>query len=100
MAADTQGSAPTRKSSPSPSTGRYDAFISYSHDDRFVAAGIQKGLHRIARPMGRLNALRVSRCRSRSSPRSVVWVANQGPAVEGQAGPSTPAVMATARTTP
>jgi WD40 repeat protein len=40
---------------------RYDAFISYSHRDRPVAAGIQKGLHRIGRRLGRLRALRVFR---------------------------------------
>ena len=39
----------------------YDAFISYDHHDRPVAAGIQKGLHRIGRRMGRLHALRVFR---------------------------------------
>ncbi|MDV7243576.1 MULTISPECIES: TIR domain-containing protein [Rhodococcus] len=39
----------------------YDAFISYAHDDRPVAAGIQKGLHRIGRRMGQLHALRVFR---------------------------------------
>ncbi|MEV0708363.1 TIR domain-containing protein [Nocardia aurea] len=39
----------------------YDAFISYTHFDRPVAAGIQKGLHRIGRRMGRLRALRVFR---------------------------------------
>lgn len=39
----------------------YDAFLSYSHADRAVAAGIQKGLHRIGRRMGRLHALRVFR---------------------------------------
>ena len=39
----------------------YDAFISYDHDDRPVAYGIQRGLHRIGRPMGRLHALRVFR---------------------------------------
>ncbi|MFE6926173.1 toll/interleukin-1 receptor domain-containing protein, partial [Nocardia sp. NPDC057663] len=39
----------------------YDAFISYAHDDRPVAAGIQKGLHRIGRRMGHLHALRVFR---------------------------------------
>ena len=40
---------------------RFDAFISYSHADRQVAAGLQKGLARIGRRMGRLNALRVFR---------------------------------------
>ena len=39
----------------------YDAFLSYSHGDGAVAAGIQKGLHRIGRRVGRLNALRVFR---------------------------------------
>ena len=39
----------------------YDAFLSYSHRDGAVAAGIQKGLHRISRRVGRLNALRVFR---------------------------------------
>ena len=36
-------------------------FISYDHDDRPVAYGIQRGLHRIGRPMGRSYALRVFR---------------------------------------
>ncbi len=39
----------------------YDAFLSYNHHDGAVAAGIQKGLHRIGRRMGQLNALRVFR---------------------------------------
>src|SRR6476469_9839835 len=39
----------------------YDAFLSYNHQDGAVAAGIQKGLHRIGRRVGRLNALRVFR---------------------------------------
>ncbi|MDV8031752.1 toll/interleukin-1 receptor domain-containing protein, partial [Rhodococcus sp. IEGM 27] len=39
----------------------YDAFISYAHHDRPVAAGIQKGLHHIGRRMGHLRALRVFR---------------------------------------
>ena len=37
----------------------YDAFISYDHDDRPVALGIQRGLHRIGRRVGRLHALHV-----------------------------------------
>ncbi|MGW6424342.1 toll/interleukin-1 receptor domain-containing protein [Nocardia sp. NPDC055053] len=41
--------------------GAYDAFLSYSHADRAIAAGIQKGLHRIGRRMGHLHALRVFR---------------------------------------
>ena len=39
----------------------YDAFLSYNHQDGAVAAGIHKGLHRIGRRVGRLNALRVFR---------------------------------------
>lgn len=39
----------------------YDAFISYGHDDRAIALGIQRGLHRIGRRMGQLHALRVFR---------------------------------------
>ena len=39
----------------------YDAFLSYNHQDGAVAAGIHKGLHRIGRRMGQLNALRVFR---------------------------------------
>jgi WD40 repeat protein len=39
----------------------YDAFLSYNHQDAAVAAGLHKGLHRIGRRMGQLNALRVFR---------------------------------------
>jgi TIR domain-containing protein len=39
----------------------YDAFLSYDHDDRAIAYGIQRGLHRIGRRVGRLHALRVFR---------------------------------------
>jgi WD40 repeat protein len=39
----------------------YDAFLSYTHRDRPVASGIQKGLHRIGRRPGQLRALRVFR---------------------------------------
>jgi hypothetical protein len=39
----------------------YDAFLSYDHDDRPVAHGIQRGLHRIGRRVGQLRALRVFR---------------------------------------
>ena len=34
----------------------YDAFISYDHDDRAVAQGIQRGLHRIGKRIGQLRA--------------------------------------------
>jgi len=39
----------------------YDAFLSYTHRDRAVASGIQKGLHQIGRRLGQLRALRVFR---------------------------------------
>ena len=39
----------------------YDAFLSYNRQDGAVVARIQKGLHRIDRRMGQLNALRVFR---------------------------------------
>ncbi|MCW2685170.1 MAG: repeat-containing protein, partial [Mycobacterium sp.] len=39
----------------------YDAFLSYTHRDRPVVTGIQKGLHHIGRRLGRLRALRVFR---------------------------------------
>ena len=39
----------------------YDAFLSYTHRDRPVVSGIQKGLHGIGRRLGQLRALRVFR---------------------------------------
>jgi WD40 repeat protein len=39
----------------------YDAFVSYTHSDRSVVIGIQKGLHQIGRRLGQLRALRVFR---------------------------------------
>src|SRR6476659_1102994 len=42
-------------------SGLYDAFISYDHDDRAVAHGIQRGLKRIGRRLGQLRALDVFR---------------------------------------
>ncbi|MGH3969191.1 MAG: toll/interleukin-1 receptor domain-containing protein, partial [Mycobacterium sp.] len=39
----------------------YDAFLSYTHADRPVAGGVQKGLHQIGRRLGQLRALRVFR---------------------------------------
>ena len=39
----------------------YDAFLSYTHRDRPVVTGIQKGLHHIGRRLGQLRALRVFR---------------------------------------
>jgi WD40 repeat protein len=42
-------------------SAEYDAFLSYAHRDRQVTVAIQKGLHQIGRPLGRLRALRVFR---------------------------------------
>jgi MTH538 TIR-like domain (DUF1863) len=39
----------------------YDAFLSYTHRDRLVVSGIQKGLHHVGRRLGQLRALRVFR---------------------------------------
>ena len=52
--------APTRPAR-APRPARFDAFLSYSHQDHAAALGIQRGLHRIGRRVGRLNALRVFR---------------------------------------
>ena len=44
-----------------PTSFTYDAFLSYNHQDRAVAAGIQKAMHHIGRRVGQLRALRVFR---------------------------------------
>jgi hypothetical protein len=51
--------APSLSDRRGPQAFVYDAFLSYDHDDRAVAYGIQRGLHRIGRRVGRLQALRV-----------------------------------------
>jgi hypothetical protein len=51
----------------------YDAFLSYNHQDGAVAAGIHKGLHRIGRRMGRLNALRVFRDTTEMAANPDLW---------------------------
>jgi hypothetical protein len=53
--------APQRNAQGQQQSFLYDAFLSYDHDDRAVAYGIQRGLHRIGRRVGRLHALRVFR---------------------------------------
>ena len=54
-----------RRQTPSPhvptDAAEYNAFLSYTHRDRPVVSGIQKGLHRIGRRLGQLRALRVFR---------------------------------------
>lgn len=52
---------------------QYDAFLSYSHADRRAAAAIQKGLHRVGRPMGRLRALRVFRDETELAANPDLW---------------------------
>ena len=51
----------------------YDAFLSYDHDDRPVAPGIHRGLHRIGRRVGRLHALRVFRDSTDLSANPDLW---------------------------
>ena len=51
----------------------YDAFLSYTHRDRLVAAGIQKGLHQIGRRLGQLRALRVFRDDTDLTVRPDLW---------------------------
>src|SRR6476620_113945 len=51
----------------------YDAFLSYNHHDGPVADGIQKGLHRIGRRVGRLNALRVFRDKTDMAANPNLW---------------------------
>jgi WD40 repeat protein len=38
----------------------YDAFLSYTHRDRAVASGIQKGLHQVGRRVGQLPSVAYS----------------------------------------
>lgn len=51
----------------------YDAFLSYSRADTAVAEGIQKGLHKIGRKMGRLHALRVFRDKTDLAASPSLW---------------------------
>jgi hypothetical protein len=56
------GQAAQQRSDPQSQAGvGYDAFISYNHDDRAVAQGVQRGLHRIGKRINQLRALRVFR---------------------------------------
>ena len=56
-----------------PPTLEYDAFLSYTHRDRPVASGIQKGLHQIGRRLGQLRALRVFRDDTDLTVRPDLW---------------------------
>jgi hypothetical protein len=51
----------------------YDAFISYDHDDRPFAYGIQRGLHHVGRRVGPLRALRGFRDSSDLTARPDLW---------------------------
>src|ERR1700744_4572548 len=57
---------------PGASSG-YDAFLSYTHRDRPVATGIQKGLHQIGRRLGQLRALRGFRDDTDLAARPDLW---------------------------
>ncbi|BBZ45647.1 hypothetical protein [Mycobacterium parmense] len=59
-----------------PPTLEYDAFLSYTHRDRPVASGIQKGLHQIGRRLGQLRALRVFRDDTDLTVRPDLWAAS------------------------
>src|SRR3984893_4106985 len=54
-------------------SSEYDAFLSYTHRDRAVAAGVQKGLHQIGRRLGQLRALRVFRDDTDLTVRPDLW---------------------------
>lgn len=56
-----------------PQTYDYDAFLSYSRADTPVAEGIQKGLHRVGRKIGRLHALRVFRDKTDLAASPSLW---------------------------
>jgi hypothetical protein len=47
--------------SPGSGSAEFDAFLSYTHRDRLVANGIERGLHQVGRRLGQLRALRVFR---------------------------------------
>src|SRR4051812_36969262 len=53
---------------------KYDGFISYSHagDDK-LAAALNSGLHRLARPWNRLRALRIFRDRTSLAANPALW---------------------------
>jgi WD40 repeat protein len=51
----------TQQSADTSAPAAYDAFLSYTHRDRPVATGIQRGLHQVGRRLGALRALRVFR---------------------------------------
>jgi len=59
---------------PNGDDGRYDAFISYSHQrDRHLAIAMQTGLQRFAKPWYRRRALRIFRDESSLSATPGLW---------------------------
>ena len=53
--------------------GKYDAFISYNHADIELAAAIQHGLHRLAKPIWKPRAVRVFRDRTDTEAGPNLW---------------------------
>jgi len=51
--------APSRAPADEGVQARFDAFISYSHADAAVAVAVQRGLHKLAKPLWRPRSLRV-----------------------------------------
>src|SRR6202048_1265616 len=54
-------------------SSEYDAFLSYTHRDRAVSAGVQKGFHQIGRRLGQLRARRVFRDDTDLTVRPDLW---------------------------
>jgi WD40 repeat protein len=72
MSETTQAVEPQEVPEPSQPQG-YDAFLSYTHRDRSVALGIQKGLHQIGRRLGQRRALRVFRADTDLTAHPEMW---------------------------
>ena len=91
MSSDTALAAePPTQGKGSPFT--YDAFLSDSHQDQAVAAGIQKGLHHIGRRVGQLNALHVFRESTDLSANPNLWESPTrwtAPAISSWCSPNT-----------
>jgi hypothetical protein len=68
--------APPSPPSPAAKADQYGAFISYSHAvDGLLAASLQKGLQRFAKPWNRVRALRVFRDQTSLSADPALWAA-------------------------
>jgi len=73
MSADTALAAEPPTQGQGASSFTYNAFLSYNRQDGAVADGIQKGLHRIGRRMGQLNALHVFRDKTDMAANPNLW---------------------------